>query len=382
MKQRLLVVVFIAVILALSMLGCVGTESADTSREASEIEKPIVERLADCLAEMFPQMSRSELERQAQMQITDAGEIKNAEAFVEKFCANGEGASQLVPTDTVIPTSDVSASTNPVKPDSVRGLGVTRAEGEGASQLVPTDTVIPTSDVSASTNPVKPDSVRGLGVTRAEGEGASQLVPTDTVIPTSDVSASTNPVKLDSVRGLGVTRAEMEEFFRTEIAANRTVTITAAHRAGGNQITEAHWGGWGATGRRGYGGTYAALSGPDEDLHGILFAYDGKPRNAATKFAAVAGKVRPEESSNRPKHALWVGQRVRGMTFGGGGGLSNIMPSSRSHSAPSSIEESCEIERNRFVQDGIEICVTGRSVGIHGIVIMVIKAPVDDAIAK
>lgn len=307
MKQRLLVVVFIAVILALSMLGCVGTESADTSRDASEIEKPIVERLADCLAEMFPQMSRSELERQAQMQITDAGEIKNAEAFVEKFCANGEGASQLVPTDTVIPTSDVSASTNPVKPDSVRGLGVTRAE--------------------------------------------------------------------------------MEEFFRTEIAANRTqrapVTFTVTHRAGGSEVTEAHWDGWGATSHRvRYGGTYVALAGPDEDLHGILFAYEGKPRDAATEFSAVAGKVKPEESPNRPNHALWVGQRVRGMTFGGGGGLSNIMPSSRSHGAPSSIEESCEIERNRFVQDGIEICVTGRSVGIHGIVIMVIKAPVNDAIAK
>ena len=71
------------------------------------------------------------------------------------------------------------------------------------------------------------------------------------------------------------------------------------------------------------------------------------------------------------------------MTFGGGGGgLSNILPSSRSYSVPQSIEESCEIERNRFVQNGIEICVTGRSVGIHGIVIMVIKAPGDEAIAK
>ena len=293
MRQRPLVAAFLVVILTLPMIGCFRAESVGTSQETTEIVEPNVERLADCLAEMFPQMSRDELERHAQMQMTDAGDTRNAEAFVEKFCADGVGAAQLASTDTAMPTSVAPASTNPSNPDSVRGLGVTRAE--------------------------------------------------------------------------------METFFRTEIAANRTVTFTAAHRVGGSKITEAHWGGWGATGRRGYGGTYAALSGPDEDLHGILFAYDGKPRNAATKFAAVAGKVRPEESSNRPKHALWVGQRVRGMTFGGGGGLSNILPSSRSTVRPLSIEEACSVEGRCFVHGGVEIIVTG----IHGVVVMRIRA-VDD----
>lgn len=320
MRERLLTAAFLVLLLTVSLLGCSGTEPPDVPQEVSiqpdreverppEVKTPITERLADCLAEMFPQMSRDELERQAQMQMTEAGDVRNAESFVEKFCEDGEGASQLTPTDTAMPTSDIPGSTNPAEPDLARGLGVTRTE--------------------------------------------------------------------------------MEEFFRTEIAASRTqrapVTFTVTHRAGGRKVTEAQWDGWGASSRRvRYGGKYVALAGPDEDLHGILFAYEGKPSGVANEFSAVAGKVGPEESPKRPKHALWVGQRVRGMTFGGGGGggLPNIMPSSRSHSAPPSIEESCEIERNRFVKDGIEICVAGRSVGIHGIVIMVIKAPGDEAIAK
>ena len=298
MRQRPLAVVLLVVILTLPMLGCVGTGSVGTSQETAEIEEPNAESLADCLAEMFPQISRGELERHAQMQMTDAGDTKNAEAFVEKFCADGVGAAQLTSTNIAMPTSATPASTNPSNPDLARGLGVTRAE--------------------------------------------------------------------------------MEHFFRTQIAANRTqpapVTFAVAHRAGGSKITEAHWDGWGATSRRvRYGGTYAALSGPDKDLHGILFAYEGKPRDAATEFSAVAGRVRPEESSNRPKRALWVAQRVRGMTFGGGGGLSNILPSSRSTVPPLSIEEACSVEGRCFVHGGVEIIVTG----IHGVVVMRIRA-VDD----
>lgn len=130
MRQRLLVALLLVVILTLPMLGCGGAESLDPSQGTTKVEAPIAERLADCLAEMFPQMSRDELERHAKMQMTEAGEIRNAEAFVEKFCGDGDAATQLAPTDIAIPTSDVPVSTNPSKPDAVLGLGVSRSEME------------------------------------------------------------------------------------------------------------------------------------------------------------------------------------------------------------------------------------------------------------
>ena len=112
MDQRSLTATFLVVIL---MLGCGGTVPTNVSQEVPAIEEPIVERLADCLAEMFPQMSRDELERHAQMQMTETGDIRNAEAFVEKFCGDGEGAAQLAPTDIPMPTSDAPVSTNPIQ---------------------------------------------------------------------------------------------------------------------------------------------------------------------------------------------------------------------------------------------------------------------------
>ena len=294
MRQRPRVAVFLVVILTLPMLGCVGTESADISQRTTEVEPPVSERLADCLAEMFPQMSRDELEHHAQLQMTKAGDIENAEAFVTKLCGDGDGSAQLAPTGVAIPTSDAPASTSPSKPDAVRGLGVSRAE--------------------------------------------------------------------------------MEDFFRTVIAQDDRVTFTVVRRTAGSKITEAPWDDWWAR----HGGTYAALSGPDEDLHSVLFAYEGKPSGAANEFSAVAGKVRPGESPNRSRYALWVGQRVRGMTFGGGGGLSNIMPSSRSPVRPRSIEEACNVEGRCFVRGGVEIIVTG----IHGVVVMRIRAVDDNTTAE
>ena len=315
MKQRLLTAVFLAAILALTALGCSGaTPAVDAPQEASakpytadanpsEIEAVTAEQLADCLATMFPQMNRDELERQAQMQMTDASRVENAEVFVERVCGDGQTPAQAAPTGVAI----------------------------------------------AAPNP--PESV-----TSTESE---------------------------SVRGLGVTRAEMEEFFQTVIAAARTqydpVAFTLVRHAGGSKITYAQWDGWGAASRRvRYGGTYVALAGPDEDIYGILFAYEGRPRNIANEFAAVVRKVGPEDSPNRLQRAQWVDQRVRGMTFGGGGGLSNILPSNRSYRAPRSIEESCNIEGRCFVQDGIEILVTG----IYGIVILRIEAVGDDVTAN
>ena len=108
MKQRFLTALFLSAILALTALGCSGaTPAVDAPQEASEkphtadanppeIEAVTAEQLADCLATMFPQMNHDELERQAQMQMTDASSVENAEAFVERVC----GACLWGRTDT------------------------------------------------------------------------------------------------------------------------------------------------------------------------------------------------------------------------------------------------------------------------------------------
>ena len=81
MEQRFLTALFLSAILALTTLGCSGaTPAVDAPQEASakpytadanppENEAVTTEQLADCLATMFPQMNRDELDRQAQMQI-------------------------------------------------------------------------------------------------------------------------------------------------------------------------------------------------------------------------------------------------------------------------------------------------------------------------
>ena len=291
MRQRPRVAVFLVVILTLPMLGCVGTESADISQRTTEVEPPVSERLADCLAEMFPQMSRDELERHAQQQMKTAGDTKNAEAFVEKFCGDGDGSAQLAPTDVAIPTSDAPASTSPSKPDSVHGLGVSRAE--------------------------------------------------------------------------------MEDFFRNVIAQDDGVTFTVVRRTGRSKITEARWG---LRNRR----NYAALVGTDDDLHGIIFTYEGSPRAVAKRMSDVVRKISPEHPPDQVSPAGWVLHRVWNMNFGGGGGLSNVLPTSRSHREPRPVEDPCDTEGRCFIQDGVEIMVAG----IHGVLVLRIRSVEDNTTAE
>ena len=87
MKPSLLTATFLAAILALTMLGCGGqAPTGSENPNPADAKTVTVEQLADCLATMFPQMNRDELEREAEMRMTDAEAIKNAEAFVEHFC--------------------------------------------------------------------------------------------------------------------------------------------------------------------------------------------------------------------------------------------------------------------------------------------------------
>ena len=143
MKQRFLTALFLSAILALTALGCSGaTPAVDAPQEASakpytadanppEIEAVTAEQLADCLATMFPQMNRDELERQAQMQMTDASSVENAEAFVERVCGDGQTPAQAAPTGGVaIASPDTPESAISMALEPVRGLGVTRAEME------------------------------------------------------------------------------------------------------------------------------------------------------------------------------------------------------------------------------------------------------------
>ena len=76
-----------AAVLALTMLGCGGQAPVGLEKPNPADAKTVTEeQLADCLATVFPQMNRDELEREAAMRMTDAEAIKNAEAFVEHFC--------------------------------------------------------------------------------------------------------------------------------------------------------------------------------------------------------------------------------------------------------------------------------------------------------
>ena len=143
MKQRLLTALFLPAILALTALGCSGaTPAVDAPQEASakpytadanpsEIEAVTAEQLADCLATMFPQMNRDELERQVQMQMTDTSSVENAEAFVERVCGDGQTPAQAASTGGVaIASPDTPESAISMALEPVRGLGVTRAEME------------------------------------------------------------------------------------------------------------------------------------------------------------------------------------------------------------------------------------------------------------
>ena len=146
MEQRFLTALFLSAFLALTALGCSGaTPAVDAPQEASakpytadanppEIEAVTAEQLADCLATMFPQMNRDELERQAPMKMTDASSVENAEAFVERVCGDGQTPAQAAPTGGVAiaspdtPESAISMALMILDP--VCGLGAIRAEME------------------------------------------------------------------------------------------------------------------------------------------------------------------------------------------------------------------------------------------------------------
>ena len=128
----------LSAILMILTLGCGSTTSVEAPAKPnpadanpSGVEAVTAQRLAECLAAMFPQMSRDELEREAQMRMADAEAVKNAEAFVERFCGNGQTPGQVpknaAPSTPAVTTPAGSAATQSV---SVRGLGVTRAEME------------------------------------------------------------------------------------------------------------------------------------------------------------------------------------------------------------------------------------------------------------
>ena len=138
MKHSRLSAVMVAAIFATLMLGCDRTAPSDTLQRASENESLIGERLAQCLAATFPQMSREELEREARTRMADAEAVKNAEAFVEQFCGNDQTGTQVVPANGKVAASDTpagstltaSASANTEQSKPARGVGVTRAEME------------------------------------------------------------------------------------------------------------------------------------------------------------------------------------------------------------------------------------------------------------
>ena len=305
--------VIVSAIFATLMLGCDRATPADAPQGGSANEAVITERFAECLAAMFPQMSREELEREAQMRMADAEAVKNAEAFVEQFCGNGQTLGQV--------------------PQNV-------APGTPA-------------------------------VTIPAGSTATQSV---------------------SVSGLGVTRAEMEEFFLARIARERTdepshrhelypVAFTSVGDAeGAGKLTEVAWGGW----ENAYfkSGKYAVLAGKDENIYGVIFAYeaDGPDQPDESEIRFLLDRVVPTKDYDlqsrqyRSQRYRWVHQYVESRSCGGsggggggggGGGLPNILPRSNKSYGPAPT-----LTPYVIVQNGVEMRVTCKA----GIYILSIKA--------
>ena len=87
MRRCSVTIAFLAAILALTTLGCGGpTQIPSEKPNRADAKTVTASELADCLATMFAQMSRDELEHKAEMRMRDAEAVKNAEAFVETFC--------------------------------------------------------------------------------------------------------------------------------------------------------------------------------------------------------------------------------------------------------------------------------------------------------
>ncbi|MDE2787646.1 MAG: hypothetical protein OXL37_13420 [Chloroflexota bacterium] len=286
MKHSRLSAVMVAVIFATLMLGCDVTGPSDGLEGTSADEPAIAERLAECLATMFPQMSRDELEREAQMRMADAEAVKNAEAFVDQFCGNDQSGSLTAPTNGKVVASDTPASS--------------------------------TLTASASVNTEQSKPARGLGVTRSEMEEFF----------------------------LAMVAEERSEEPTPRHKLYPVVFTLVGNSEGQGKITEVKWAGWENEYYK--PGKYAALAGPDEDIYGIVFACDGcqhgkrRPIGVEWEFMSVVNRVATDMPDwYEPDRNRWVYQFFErrscgdgrpqsggGIGAGGGGELSNILPRS------------------------------------------------------
>ena len=281
----------LAAIFATLVLGCDRTEPLDAPQGTSADATVIAERLAECLAAMFPQMSREELEREAQTRIADLEAENNAEAFVEQFCGNGQARKNA--------TSRTPAVTIPPGPTAMRTV---------------------------------------------------------------------------SVGGLGVTRAEMEEFFLAKIEEEPAAFTSVGKADGKGKLTKIEWDGWGTPYYK--SGKYALLAGEDENIYGVVFAYEahGQDQPGEHEIRSLLERVAPtkntdlESRKSRSYRYGWIFRYFKDSSCdrgNAGGGLSNILTSPHRNFGPAPTRTPYAI-----VQNSIEMRLDCKA----GIYVVSIKA--------